>query len=146
MTTRARYWLLLLVATVGCHTLTEEMPVNETVELKEQVDRTLNMPMGYLIANGIYPNLFSPKEAFQIGKLRNAHGHTRDLIGRLLQSAIFRHERCDLQTGYLELLQRRIEMPLIEVPFYFEPDLNFEVISQIAYHIEGCVERHVGQP
>ena len=117
------------------------MPVNETIELKEQVDEILGMPMGYLIANGIYPTLFTPREASQIEQLRNSRGRLDDLQGRMLKSALFRHERCDLQARYRARLKRSMKLPIIEVPYYFEPELNFDIISRIASHIEASVGR-----
>lgn len=122
-------------------TLTEEMPVNETVELKAELDAHLDMPMGYLIANGIYPPLFSPHEATQLDALLDAHRGADDLVARLLEAGVFRDQRCKLQAGYLDLLHRKIAMPLIEVPYYFAPEIDFSVIQRMAAHIEECVER-----
>lgn len=122
-------------------TLTEEMVVNETIELKAQIDKNLDMPMGYLIANGIYPNFFTPQEGAQLEELANTRGHRGDLVDRLLQSAIFRRQRCELQAQYLDLLRDQIAMPLIEVPFYFKPELNLDSVKLMASHIEECVER-----
>jgi hypothetical protein len=127
-------------------TLTEEMPVNETIELRQVVDATLDIPMGYLIANGIYPRLFTPKEAAELEHLSDSRAKHTDLTGRLLDIAIFRSQRNDLQERYLNRLQREVGMPLIEVPYYFEPELDFDVISRIASHIEESVERRTVRP
>ena len=126
-------------------TLTEEMPVNETIELKAAVDSELDMPPGYLIANGIYPRLFSGHKAEHISTLMRGHHLRDDLMGQLLAAGMFRHERCRLQTSYLRLLDRKLNMPMIEVPYFFEPQLSFETINRIAEHIEACVERRVGK-
>jgi cellulose biosynthesis protein BcsQ len=126
-------------------TLMEEMPVNETIELRQVVDATLDIPMGYLIANGIYPRLFTAKEASQLELLVDAHPE-RDLTCRLLEMSIFRSQRNALQEGYLDRLDREVGMPLIEVPYYFESELDFEVISRIASHIEESVERRAARP
>lgn len=124
-------------------TLSEEMPVNETIELKQQVDELLGMPMGYLIANGIYQKLFSAHEAAHLNKLSALRGQQDDLVGRLLNSAVFRHQRCELQSSYLKLLRSSIDLPLIEVPYYFTEKMDFDVISNMAAHIEKCVEQEV---
>jgi anion-transporting ArsA/GET3 family ATPase len=122
-------------------TLTEEMPVNETIELKAQVDEILEMPMGYLIANGVYPTLFTAREGAEVSSIANARPGETDLAQRLLNTALFRHERCELQATYLDRLSREIKLPIIEVPFYFEPELNFSVIEKIAENIEESVAR-----
>ncbi len=122
-------------------TLTEEMPVNETVELHAELSEALNVPMGYVIANGIYPNLFSGHEAKGLNILFDEHPE-RDLYGRILEAGVFRHQRCRLQARYLERIHRDIALPVIEVPYYFEPRMDRAVVDRIAEHIIECVERH----
>jgi hypothetical protein len=121
-------------------TLTEEMPVNETVELKAELDRHLAMPLGYAIANGVYPSLFTPPEAVLLESLRDGH-RVDDLLGRLLETALFRYERCQLQAEYVSRIAREVALPLIELPFYFTPEVTFPTIERIADHIVACVER-----
>lgn len=126
-------------------TLTEEMPVNETIELKAALDAELDMPLGYLIANGIYPRLFTGNKAEHISTLLRGHHLRDDLLGRLLAAGKFRYQRGDLQTSYLRKLDRKLKMPMIEVPYFFEPKLSFETINRIGEHIETCVERRVSR-
>lgn len=121
-------------------TLTEEMPVNETIELKAELDRHLDMPLGYTIANGVYPSLFTPPEAALLESLRDGH-RVDDLLGRLLETALFRYERCQLQSEYVARIAREVSLPLIEVPYYFTPEVTFPTIERIADHIVACVER-----
>jgi len=42
-------------------TLPEEMPVNETVEMCQSVDRLLNIPIGYIIINSVFPEVLKKK-------------------------------------------------------------------------------------
>ena len=122
-------------------TLTEEMPVNETIELKKALDEDLDIPLGYLIANCIYPRLFSAHEAAGMASLVQAAPARSELTTGLLRAGLFRHERCHLQAKYLDRLKRKTELPIIEVPYYFIESLDFDVVSRIAEHIEECVER-----
>ena len=126
-------------------TLTEEMPVNETIELKAALDSQLDMPLGYLIANGIYPRLFTGNKPKHISTLLRAHHLRDDLLGRLLAAGKFRYQRGELQASYLRKLERKIKLPLIEVPYFFEPKLSFETINRIGEHIETCIERRVSR-
>lgn len=127
-------------------TLTEEMPVNETLELKKALDTELDVPLGYLIANCIYPRVFGPNNAKLIEKLLQGHRRRDDLSGRLLSAGLFRYQRCNLQGSYLGLLERKVGLPIIEVPYAFEPELNLAVIHRIAGHIEESVGRTMGLP
>ncbi|MCA9562569.1 MAG: AAA family ATPase [Myxococcales bacterium] len=123
-------------------TLTEEMPVNETIELKAKLDKSLQVPMGYLIANGIFPSVFTPYEAKHLETLRNtANTPANPRLKALLEAGLFRFERCELQSRYLDQLKRSVSLPIIEVPQYFEPDINLDVLRRMAAHVEACVEQ-----
>lgn len=52
-------------------TLPEEMPVTETVELVDALDRELSMPVLRVVVNGVYPPLFTDEERQQLGARRD---------------------------------------------------------------------------
>src|SRR5690625_6440104 len=52
--------------------LAEEMPVNESVELKARVDNEIGMQVGYALANNVSPHVFTGPEARQLEALRDA--------------------------------------------------------------------------
>lgn len=125
---------------VNIITLTEEMPVNETLEYRRQLHEQLHIEVGAIVANGVYPVTFNPVEIRHARELRDAHrlqhhGDGDDGLAALLDAALFRDERCALQGAYLERLRRETGRPVLEVPFYFAPTLDRGVIERMATHL-----------
>ena len=120
-------------------TLTEEMPVNETLEYQKQLAEKLNVEPGYIIANGVYPRTFGDADKERVDALLNAHSEPDD-VSTLLRAASFRHERCEMQGQYLTRLQRESKHPVIEVPFYFDADFDKTVLDRIAMHIGLAID------
>lgn len=121
--------------------LAEDMPVNESVELKARVDEDIGMQVGYALANNIFPQLFTAPEARQIEALRNATQNDDDGVRSILDAGLFRHERTKLQEYYLERAARELKLPVVEIPFIFEAELKPKHIRQIADALVRSVER-----
>ncbi len=115
-------------------TLVEEMPVNETIELRQILRDELNIKLGYVVANAVYEPRFGAATALTTA--RQAWPHDGSPTDQLLEAGMFRHSRVELQAHYLERLKAELSMPLIEVPYYFTEHFNFQTISKIADDIE----------
>lgn len=121
--------------------LAEEMPVNESVELKARVDEDIGMQVGYALANNIFPDMFTAPEARQIQALRDACPNDEDGVRSILEAGVFRHERTKLQEHYLERAERELQLPVVEIPFIFEAELQPKHIRQLADALVRSVER-----
>lgn len=111
-------------------TLAEEMPVNETAMLLERVSQEIGMPMGLVIANGLYGRQFSEEE---LALLEAAQKDVREpAISRMIDAARFRVQRATLQKKYLREIDQTIKLPRLDVPFIFVPQMNSEALAQIA--------------
>ena len=126
-------------------TLVEEMPVNETIELKAQLDAELDVPLGYVVANSVYPPSFEPEEARTVRAARAQHPHDGSVADRLLEAAVFRVERVELQAGYLDRIDAEVDMPQIRIPYYFTERFDFQTISKIADDIDRQVDGRVAE-
>ncbi len=115
-------------------TLVEEMPVNETIELKQRLDDALKVPLGFVVANAIYPPLFDA-HADLMEKL-DAAGPVEGDLGRMLDAALFRRKRVELQRTYLDRIDAEIDLPQIHIPYYFTERFDFMTISKIADQID----------
>lgn len=120
-------------------TLVEEMPVNETIELKSQLDAELDVPLGYVVANSVYPASFDPEDAKVVRAARAAHPRNGDVADRLLEAGMFRVERVELQKEYLGRIDEEVDLPQIRVPYYFTERFDFQTISKIADDIDRQV-------
>jgi anion-transporting ArsA/GET3 family ATPase len=126
-------------------TLVEEMPVNETLELRQQVEDELKVPLGFVIANAIYrPNL-DQEQAELLRQARAATPHDGGRMDRLLEASLFRRGRVELQRDYLERIAREVTQPQIYIPYYFAERFDFMTISRIADQIDHQVALHEEQ-
>ena len=128
-------------------TLPEEMPVRETLELRDQVDNLLQIPKGYLLINGVWPDLMNERDLTAMRTFREeaaAHGDpVVDGAMACLRSLIRRRR---FQAKYLEQLRHEVVMPHIEVPFVFTNDFGFDAIHTLSDHIIRESERSGAYP
>jgi anion-transporting ArsA/GET3 family ATPase len=124
---------------VNLITLPEELPVNETFDLRDQLRRAFDVRVGHVILNGVLPSRFSPEEAAQARTLLNTHGRDDDDLGALIGAAVFREERAAMQQQYVERVQRGFDEPVIQIPFYFEPRFDRSVLDRMGTHIATSV-------
>jgi anion-transporting ArsA/GET3 family ATPase len=121
-------------AVVHLITLPEEMPVNETIQLRHDLVQKMGMPMGSVIVNGVFPSLFDGDQRALLQDLRRALPEDGDVLDRLVAAACFRTDRCDLQRDYIARLAL-IGMPLLELPYFFVPSLSRPQVEDIARRI-----------
>lgn len=107
-------------------TLPEEMPVNETKMLVEKAQENLGVPLGFVIANGIYPLQFTEEELALLDAPENEHQRA------VFAAAKFRHARCMLQQRYLGELYTATTLPVAEFPFVFTTKVDFRVVKTMA--------------
>lgn len=124
---------------VNLITLPEELPVNETIELRRQLADEFDIRIGAVIANCVFPRLVSERDVSAIEQLLAAHGDETDDIGALLGAALFRDQRCDLQDGYLKRLRTELDLPVVEIPYYFEPRFDRTVIERMGAHLSRAL-------
>ena len=121
-------------------TLPEEMPVEETYELQRQVDDILQIPKGYLLVNQVWPEVMKKRDREIMHILRD--GTADDPIAQgafdVLETMTKRRK---LQEKYLRELKKRVAMPMIKMPFIFEPQFGFDEIETLSTHITKEAER-----
>jgi anion-transporting ArsA/GET3 family ATPase len=135
-------------------TLAEEMPVVETLETSEALDKDLGISQGAVLANGIYSSLLSDEEADEFEKIA-ADGDIDELGGvakaaginldaddldALLGYAHFLKARRGIQAGHLRRLKRGASQPVIELPFLFSAGLALPDIETLADVVEEQME------
>lgn len=114
-------------------TLAEEMPVNETIELRRMVTETLHFHVGCIFVNGIYPDLFQEKEMehWEILPASVAGEQGEVVLGPLVASAVSTGKRRAMNRHYVALMASNLEEPLVEIPFIFARDFDVEAIETI---------------
>jgi anion-transporting ArsA/GET3 family ATPase len=117
----------------------EEMPVNETLDLRRLLREEMGMKLSAVFMNGLYPQLFSDAEADLMDDRLSSEPASGDDGGRVavarraaLRAARSEHGRASSQREQLERLAASAGQPVIELPFLFEPVMDMAGIERLA--------------
>jgi Mrp family chromosome partitioning ATPase len=117
----------------GAHTaviavaLAEEMPVNETLELRRALVQRLGRDLDAVVANGLVPDRFTTEQA----RALEADGSPA------ARAALWAHRRARAQRGQLRRLRAGLAAPPVRLPFVFAPELGPATVGELA----GALER-----
>jgi anion-transporting ArsA/GET3 family ATPase len=113
--------------------LPEEMPVNESATLEQQLREEIGVSVDRIYMNALYPERFSAEEAEKIDSAaQNADGAVRGA----LRAAASEQRRAASQRAQLARLEERVSAPVKPLPFIFEPELGVEEARQLAADLE----------
>jgi anion-transporting ArsA/GET3 family ATPase len=114
----------------------EEMPVNETMTLADELARD-ELPLDLVIVNALYPARFEPDE---IDELNLALTKTRSALARsALRAALSEHARAATQREQRDRLREHIDGRLVELPFVFADHLGRPEMQQLADALESAL-------
>jgi anion-transporting ArsA/GET3 family ATPase len=131
-------------------TLPEEMPVNETIEMCQSVRELLNIPIGQIIINSVYPQILRKRDAplFEtmkkraqssgMKKLTKAEQEYAEVMLECFETAMRRRE---LNEYYISKLRRRLKYDFMQVPFVFSKKFDLELIEHLSDHMLGTLEK-----
>ena len=114
--------------------LPEEMPVNETIDLRASLEADMGMDIHTTIVNGILPDRFGAKEARKLAAL---DGNLSAPARRAVATALAEHGRAGEQRDEVERLRREGGAPVVCLPFLFEPDLGPAEVGELSLLLEG---------
>jgi anion-transporting ArsA/GET3 family ATPase len=114
----------------------EEMPVNETLTLIEELARD-ELSLDLVIVNALYPARF---EAGEIDDLNGALSKTRSALARsALRAALSEHARAATQREQVDRLRTRVNGRLAELPYVFAEHLGLAELEVLAGALEGSL-------
>lgn len=102
----------------------EEMPVNETVDLRDELLERVGLDLSMAIVNSLEPEYFSASEVKGLKKLEDPVAP--------IEAAILQSERAERQAEQAERLNEELERPLISLPFLYEKAIGRAELSQLA--------------
>jgi anion-transporting ArsA/GET3 family ATPase len=114
--------------------LPEEMPVNETIDLRARLRADMGVDVHTTVVNGVLPDRFGVREAKRLAAL---DGRLSDAALRAVASALSEHGRASEQHEQTERLRREVETPLVILPFLFEPDLGRSNVEELSRRLEA---------
>ncbi len=111
----------------------EEMPVNETLTLHEELGRD-GLSLDAVIVNALYPERFAEAEVEQLSAaLGSANGGAaRDAV----RAAVSEHARGAVQRQQRDRLRQGLGMPLVELPYVFAEEIGREQLEALADALE----------
>jgi anion-transporting ArsA/GET3 family ATPase len=120
-------------------TTPEEMPVNETLVLRDTLGRD-GLTLDAVILNAVYPARFGED---QVTRLEAATAHADSPLARAaLRAALSEHARAATQRRQRARLRKGIRMQLIELPYVFADHLRRSELERLADALEaGLLQR-----
>jgi anion-transporting ArsA/GET3 family ATPase len=118
----------------------EEMPVNETLDLRRSLQQELGLDLDRIFMNGLYPELFSDEEAALLRERVDgdaaANGAGSPVLRAALRAAVSEHRRATAQQEQLERLRSESGEEVLALPFLFRPQIDMEAVEELADVIE----------
>ena len=140
----------------------EEMPVNETLDLRRNLQEELGIDLDEIFMNGLYPELFGDDEAAALreclqeasaegAKLETvggrsprsfereqaANGDGSPLARAALRAALSEHRRATAQQEQLGRLRSESGEEVLALPFLFRPQVDMDAVDELADVIEA---------
>jgi anion-transporting ArsA/GET3 family ATPase len=127
------------VTAVNLVTTAEEMPVNETVEMYQQLHDQLRMPLGVLFINRAHNADFDAKNLDVLErKLPKLHdARERAVVTEVLNRGREEFGWTTINQRYLARLADDVPMPRIEVPFVFAEEFGLQQVHEILRAVMG---------
>ncbi len=105
----------------------EELPVNETIQLRAELEAEVGLPLSLAVVNRVLPDRFTPADARALG----AAG-----AGPAAEIALVRHRRARTQRAQVARLRRRLDCPVVSLPDLLSPALDAAAVRRLAGDLE----------
>ncbi|MEO8092879.1 MAG: ArsA-related P-loop ATPase [bacterium] len=112
--------------------LPEEMPVNESAHLEQQLTEVVGASVDRIFMNGLYPERFSGDE---VARLEPLAAERDGAVAAACRAAVGQSRRAATQREQLTRLEQMTSAPLNILPFIFEPKLGLEQIRWLAEQV-----------
>jgi len=111
----------------------EEMPVNETVVLVDELAHD-ELPLDLVVINAVYPDRF---ETDEIAELEGALARTRSALARsALRAALSEHARVATQREQRDRLAAYVTAELVELPYLFADQVGLPELEVLSGALE----------
>src|SRR5687768_7434393 len=102
--------------------LPEEMPVSETLTLRDGLRRELGLGLDRVIVNALYPERFGPRHATTLARALDDAGTPVERAA--LRAALSEHRRARAQREQVARLEEATGGESVKLPFVFEPEIG----------------------
>jgi anion-transporting ArsA/GET3 family ATPase len=109
--------------------LPEEMPINETLDLKRALHDELALGFDAIVVNALLPDRFTRAEEQRLGSL---DAELSPAVRAAVATALSEDRRARVQRAELRRLKRSVDDPVLTLPYIFEPEIGREQLDDIA--------------
>ena len=109
--------------------LPEELPVTETLELRDQL-HAQQIPIAATVLNGLLVDRFSPEEAARAAAVAE-RSDTPKHLRHALDTVAWEHTRCMDQTAERARLEAALGEPVHLLPYMYAPELEREHVHSL---------------
>lgn len=102
----------------------EEMPVNETLDLRAELGERVGLDLALTIVNALEPQFFDPAEVATLKQQENPVAP--------IEAAILQSERRVRQQGQRDRLADQLGRPTIDLPFLYEKSISRAELNELA--------------
>jgi anion-transporting ArsA/GET3 family ATPase len=121
-------------------TLAEDLPASEAIELGHQVSNLLEMPLGPLVVNALYPARF--REGVSARAVESLEAVIEDdELSPLLAAARTAKRRRALNDHYVEHLRQALPIDQIHLPYLFRTDFGPEGLEEVVKRLAKSIPR-----
>jgi anion-transporting ArsA/GET3 family ATPase len=117
-------------------TLAEDLPSNEAIELARRIEKQVQVPLGPLVVNALYPPRFSHGPSG-----RALHALPEDVgdagLQPLLTSARTAERRRALNDRYLDRLKTDLPLPQAHLPYLFMAEFGPKAVEDLATRLDA---------
>ncbi len=114
--------------------LPEEMPVNETLMLRDTLRSELHLKLDRIVINGLYPERFGPRHRSTLARALEGAGTPAQRAA--LRAALSEHARARGQREQLARLEEATGQEPARLPFVFRPELGPEEFESLSRTLE----------
>jgi anion-transporting ArsA/GET3 family ATPase len=115
----------------------EEMPVNETLDLRRNLQEELGLELDQIFMNGLYPELFTDDEAATLRERLELVNGEGVALRAAIRAALSEHRRATAQHEQLERLRAESGEDVVPLPFLFRPEVDMDAVDELADVIEA---------
>jgi len=115
----------------------QDMPVNETLMLRELLREQMGMELDAVVLNGMYPERFDDTEAARCATALEGAGS--GAARAALRAALSAHRRATGQREQRERLERELGREALALPFLFTPEFGRDCYERLADEIEAAL-------
>jgi len=114
----------------------EEMPVNEALDMKRLVEDELDIGLGYLFINGVWPTALDEKSGAIMGSAQASEARPGDdSLATVLRTHEFMTRRRQAQDVHLERLSQNCDLPSIQLRYLFQERFGRDAIEKLSHRI-----------